>query len=92
MINIKIGIGFSIINMTVFEWHELQGLAQTIVDDEQFHTISRTFDLTSMRTVTLKDADLAAFVRRNDDSIEFLFIQKALDCFNLKEINDEPRG
>ena len=78
MIDMVISISFSIINLTEFEWHELQQPAQRIVDDYVLHTIPDSFDLKSQHIVTHRDQDLSVFLRYSGKSVELLFVQPSL--------------
>jgi len=86
MIDMKISIAFSIINLTDFEWHELQESAQRIARNYVFHTVPQSFLVAQKCHVTYNDVDLIVFVRRLGDALEFLFVQPSL----LQP--EEPRG
>ena len=78
MIDLVISISFSIINLTEFEWQELQQPAQKIVDDYALHTIPDNFEFTSQHIVTHRDQDLSVFLRYSSKSVEVLFVQPSL--------------
>ena len=74
-INMKVGIGFSIINLTEFEWHELQGNAQRIADALVWHTAPTGFELSDAALTHYNGAVLVVWVRRLDNALEFMFVQ-----------------
>jgi len=78
MINMRIGIHFTIRNLTEFPWSDLQGDAQRLIDNEIFHSIPYDFYPKDGKTITHGDQDIYVFVRRDVDLIEFLFVQKTL--------------
>ena len=76
MIDIKVSIGFSIINLTEFEGHELQDIAQKVARMQTYHCIPDQFSrLYGYSVETYHAADLHVFVRRRDNAIEFLCVQ-----------------
>lgn len=75
MIDMKMRICFSIINLTEFDWHELQDTAARILSDYMYHTLPQTFEFSHHKSVTYQDQDLSVFTRRNNNAVEFLFVQ-----------------
>lgn len=78
MINMKVGIGFVIRNLTEIEWAKLQDYAQDLVQDRVFHNISQEFGGRQGKVITIGDQDVYATFRRDFDenTIEFLFVGK----------------
>ena len=89
MINLKIGIHFTIRNLTEFNWPDLQEDAQRLADKHQFHTVPYDYYQKDGETITHGDQDISVFIRRDVDSLEFLFIQKSL--FGLGNVNPPPQ-
>ena len=80
MINMQIGIGFTVQNLTEFVWHELQDVAQKVINEKPmvFHNIPDCFRLEERVSVTHKDQDLWLYFRRDGNCIDILFVQKTL--------------
>lgn len=75
MIDMKMRICFSVVNLTEFEWFDLQKTAQTILENYTFHTLPQTFEFAYHKSVTYGDQDLSVFTRRHNNAVEFLFVQ-----------------
>lgn len=78
MIDMTVSVAFSIVNLTEFNWADLQNDAQAILDDYVLHTIPTSVSIKDRHIVTRGDQDLSVFVTRRDNCIEFLFVQPSL--------------
>lgn len=89
MINLRIGVGFVIRNLTQFEWSDFQEQAQKMADTCVFHALPTDYERRDAYHFGHKDKAIVGFIRKEDECVEFLFIQPEMFC--IDKAQEPPR-